>query len=158
MASDSHIHDLKGRNPAAITLLGREQARVGHRFIYSGPLQDCRECQLKNICFNLVEGRRYLVKHVREKAHPCAVFEDGVRVVEVERVPFRAGIPRSMIVEGSVITFHPQGCRSPDCSDYLLERPPDVPDGTRIRIIGILSEHTCPDGRRFREALVDFAD
>ena len=162
MASDSNTHDLnhdlKGGNPVIITLLGREQARIGHRFMYNGPLQDCRECQLKNICFNLVKGRRYVVRHVREKAHPCAIFEGGVRVVEVERVPFRTGIPKSMVVEGSVITFHPQGCGSPDCPDRFLERPPDVPDGSRIRIIDILSERTCPDGTRFREALVDFAD
>ncbi len=147
-----------GGNPITITLLGKDQAKVGNRFIFGGPVQECRECQLKNICFNLKKGRRYVVRNVRDKEHPCPIFEDGVRVVEVEQVPFRTGVPKSMVVVGSVITFHPQGCGTWGCDNRLLANPNGLEDGARIKVIKILSEKVCSNGSSFLEALVDFAD
>ena len=145
-------------NPTLITLLGKDQAQSGNRFIFGGPVQECRECHLKNICFNLKKGCRYVVSNVRDKEHPCSVFEGGVRVVEVEQVPFRAGVPKSMVVEGSVITFHRQGCGVWGCENLLLSNPVDLADGSRIKVVTILSEKTCADGSSFLEALVDLAD
>lgn len=141
-----------------ITLLGKDQARKGHRFIYLGPIQSCRECQLKNICFNLEKGRRYRVVKVREKEHKCNVCSAGVKVVEVERVPFKAGVPKSMIVEGSVITFHPQGCGIKGCGNWQLTHPPGLEEGVRIKVLRILEDVNCPEGSSFREAEVDFTD
>ena len=97
-------------------------------------------------------------KPVKKSVTPCSDFEGGVRVVEVEQVPFRAGVPKSMVVEGSVITFHPQGCGVWGCENRLLANPVDLADGSRIKVVTILSEKTCADGSSFLEALVDLAD
>jgi uncharacterized protein len=147
-----------GKNSTTITLLGRDQARTGNRFIYGGPLQECRECQLKNICFNLKKGRRYRVVNVRDKDHQCKVYSDGVKVVEVEQVPFRAGVPKTMVVVGSVITFHPMGCGIFGCHNWNLTHPTALDDGTRIKVISITGEQSCENGTTFLDALVDFAE
>lgn len=141
-----------------ITLLGRDQAREGHRFIYSGPMQECRECQLKNICFNLEKGRRYRVVKVRDKEHKCSVFSNGVKVVEIEQVHFHAGVSKSMVVEGSVIKFQSLGCGILGCENWFLTHPPGVDEGTRIKVLKILGDVKCSDDSVFKEALVDFAD
>jgi len=157
MFTDSIEQSASGKTPIVITLIGKHQARKGHRFIYLGPVPECKECQLKNICFNLEKGRRYEVVNVREKEHPCSLFEDGVRVVEVNQVPFRAGIPKGMVIEGSVISFHPQECGSRDCEHWSLAHPPGLEEGTKIKVIRIVGDVKCPACPPFREALVDFA-
>ena len=141
-----------------VTLIGKGQARKGYMFIYQGPVPDCRECGLKNICFNLERGRRYRVVRGREKEHECGLFDDGVRVVEVERVPFLAGIPRHKTIEGSVITFNPQGCGRRGCENWSIAHPPGLDKNCRIKVLRIQGELECADGSRFKVALVDFAE
>jgi uncharacterized protein (UPF0179 family) len=149
--------DTEGSGRVTITLLGKDQAKVGHRFIYNGPIQGCKECQIKNICFNLEKGRRYRVITVRDKEHTCPTFDSGVLVVEVEQVPFAVGVPRSMIVEGSVITHHPVGCGIRGCENWFLTHPPAVEEGTRLKVLKLIGERKCRDGTVLMEALADFA-
>jgi len=156
MAFASQADETTGTGKMTITLLGKYQARKGHRFIYSGPIQGCKDCQIKNICFNLEKGRRYSVVNVRDKEHMCRISSTKVKVVEVEQVPFRLGVPRSMIVEGSVITYHPVGCGIYGCRNWLLTHPPSLEEGTRIKVIKIHGDAECEDGTDFLEALVDF--
>ena len=157
MLFNSQNDETTGTGLVTITLLGKDQAQEGHRFIYNGPIQGCRECQIKNICFNLEKGRRYRVVTVREKEHTCATYASGVKVVEVEQVPFKVGVPRSMMVEGSVITHHPVGCGIRGCGNWFLTHPAALEEGTRIKVIKILGDARCDDGTGFLEALVDFA-
>jgi len=158
MSYTSHEETNNEKKTTIITLLGKGQAREGNRFIYDGPMQGCRECQLKNICFNLEKGSRYRVVKVRDKEHTCTVFEEGVKVVEVEQVPFNTGVPRSMIVEGSVITFHPQGCGIRGCRNWMLTHPSGIEEGTRLKVIKIIGDANCENGTGFKEAVVDFAE
>ena len=99
---------------------------------------------------------------VAEDHHDVFInFVSGIEPVadrKVEQVPFRAGVPKTMVVEGSVITFHPQGCGVWGCENRLLANPIDLADGSRIKVVTILSEKTCADGSSFLEALVDLAD
>jgi len=53
----------------AITLVGEKQAREGQMFVFVGPLTECRDCKLKTVCFNLEEGRTYVIKSVRTVHH-----------------------------------------------------------------------------------------
>ena len=157
--TDNYTSDpVHPKKNAIITLIGKLQAKVGHRFIYQGPIKDCRECKLKNICFNLENGRRYNIVRVREKNHKCNLFEDEVRVVEVEKIPFKIAIPAQRMIEGSVISFHPLGCCKHYCEHLSLTHPPAIEDGTRIKILEIIGDRECEDGSKFKEALVDFAD
>jgi len=158
MLSDTISNKSDTEQPTTITLLGKYQAREGHRFIYQGPIPECRECQLKNICFNLDKGRRYQIVKVREKEHSCSLFFQGVRVVEVVQVPFTAGIPKGMVIEGSVISFHPQECSRRDCMNWSLVHPPGLETNTRIKVLKIVRDINCSGCSPFREALVDFAD
>lgn len=157
MSFNSQNDKARGTGLVTITLLGKDQAREGHRFIYNGPIQGCKECQIKNICFNLEKGRRYRVSAVREKEHACPTYSSGVRVVEVEQVPFRVGVPKSKMVEGLVITHHPVGCGIRGCENWFLNHPPALEEGTRITVIKILGDVKCSHGSEFLEALVDFA-
>ena len=141
-----------------ITLVGKGQAKVGYSFIYQGPVSDCRECILKNICFNLEKGRRYTVIKVRDKEHPCRISNEGVRVVEVENIPFKGAIPGTMVIEGSVIKFHPQGCGRKLCRSRNITNPNGLEENTRIKILKVLGDATCEHGVKYKEAIVNFAD
>ena len=87
-----------------VTVVGESQCKKGFEFVFGGPLAECRECKVKNVCFHLEQNRWYRVTGIRDVHHDCRVHEGGVRVVEVERVPTRAAIPNAQAVEGSIIT------------------------------------------------------
>ena len=87
-----------------VTIVGETQARIGNRFYFMGPLTDCKECKLRNVCFNMEHGSLYEVIGLRDTVHDCAIRESKVRVVEVEKKPFRAAIPKKQAM-GSSVTF-----------------------------------------------------
>jgi len=141
-----------------ITLIGKEQAKVGHRFIYLGPIAECKECPLKNICFNLEKGRRYRITKLRDREHKCRIFSEGVRVVEVERMPFHSSIPKNLAIEGSVVTASLPDCRKRGCEYWGLCHPVSVENGAKIRILKLGEPVRCPAGFNPVEGTVDFAD
>jgi uncharacterized protein (UPF0179 family) len=70
---------------ALVTLIGEKIAEENMEFVYIGPNNDCRNCKLKNVCFNLKVGRRYKITNVRDKKHSCNVHEGPAVVVEVKQ-------------------------------------------------------------------------
>ena len=52
-----------------VTLVGERLANEDEEFVYLGPNNECKNCKLKTVCFNLKPGRQYKIIKVREKQH-----------------------------------------------------------------------------------------
>ena len=130
-----------------VTLIGCEQARVGNRFYYCASLSDCKECKgckLRSVCFNLDSGSLYEIKSLRDTEHECALNESKVRVVEVEKKPFRAVVSKKLAIDGSMITFEPQVCTNLGCENYGLCHPDNVKSGDKLSVKDVIEDITCP--------------
>ncbi len=138
-----------------ITLIGKSLAQEGVEFQYLGPLQDCRGCKLKNVCFNLEEGKWYRITKVRDKEHDCKVYNDGkVVTVEVEEIPVELVIAAKNVVEGETITFKPANCKEYGCEFYELCNPRGLREGTKIKVEKIEGKVSCPKKKDLTKVLV----
>jgi uncharacterized protein (UPF0179 family) len=138
-----------------VTLIGEKQAKVGNVFIYNGPLRECRDCKYKTVCFNLKEGKWYKVSSIRTVRHECRIHEGGVRAIEVEPVPFEAGVRSRMTVEGSTVTLEDKGCRKIGCDHYRLCHPWGKKTGEKYRILELKGNLDCPEGERITHVVLD---
>ncbi len=102
-----------------VTLIGEKIAEEGNEFIYLGPNNDCRNCKLKTVCFNLKIGRHYIVTKIRDKRHSCNVHEGNAAVVEVKEMPILTAIDKN-IAEGSSIKIEIKECNNIGCTYYSL--------------------------------------
>ena len=138
-----------------ITLIGKELAQEGLEFQYLGPLLECRNCKLKNVCFNLDEGKWYRITAVRDKEHDCKVHEGGkVVTVEVEELPVPLALNAKGVVEGETVTFKPANCKEYDCEYYELCHPLGLREGTKIKVEKIVEDIKCPKNKNLKKVLV----
>ena len=138
-----------------ITLIGKELAQEGLEFQYLGPLLECRNCKLKNVCFNLDEGKWYRITAVRDKEHDCKVHDGGkVVTVEVEELPVPLALNAKGVVEGETVTFKPINCKEYDCEYYELCHPLGLRDGTKIKVEKIVEDIKCPKNKNLKKVLV----
>jgi len=100
-----------------ITLIGKNLAEKGIRFMHYGAASQCEKCRFKTTCIeSLEEGRMYRVREVKNTEHPCMVHDGGkVRVVDVDKAVIKAAIDSKRAFEGSNIVFNPPECDE-DCS------------------------------------------
>ena len=138
-----------------VTLIGERQAKEGAEFVYKGFVPECRECKLKTVCFNLDVGGVYRVKAVRDVHHQCKMHEDGVRMVEVEKVPVRVSVGRKMALEGSTITYDEVRCRNLGCVHYRLCHPVAAERDSKYKVREVRGEVDCPEGIKVIEVLID---
>lgn len=138
-----------------VTVVGEHQCRKGFEFVFGGPLAECRDCKVRNVCFHLEPNRLYRVTEIREVRHECKVHEEGVRVVEVEKLPTRSALPNKTAVEGSVITFEETTCNHIGCPNYRLCKPSGASEGMRFRIVSVEEEIDCLKGRTLRAVVLD---
>ena len=131
-----------------ITVIGDRQAKVGGRFIYLGPLTECKECKLKGVCFNLDAGALYRIVEVRDVKHDCKVHEDGVRVVKVEKERMEGVVPKKGAMEGSTITWEVIKCDRLGCQHYRLCHPLGIDKGHKARISKIVGDLECAEGKK----------
>jgi uncharacterized protein (UPF0179 family) len=137
-----------------VTVVGEQQCKKGFEFVFGGPLAECRECKVKNVCFHLEQNRWYKVTEIRDVHHECKIHEGGVRVVEVEKLPTRAAIPTKAAVEGSMITYEEIDCDRMGCTHYRTCRPWGAGEGMRFRIESVETEVECPKGASLRVVLL----
>jgi len=138
-----------------ITLIGKELAKEGLEFQYLGPLLECRNCKLKNVCFNLDEGKWYRITGVRDKEHDCKVHDEGkVVTVEVEELPIPLAVGAKGVVEGETLTFKPVNCKEYECEFYELCHPLGLREGTKIKIEKIVEDIKCPKNKSLKKVLV----
>ncbi|MBM4237428.1 MAG: UPF0179 family protein [Euryarchaeota archaeon] len=134
-----------------VTLIGERQAREGEVFVYRGPLTDCRDCRLKAVCFNLDAGGFYRIKSIRDVRHECKIHEDGIRVVEVEKVPIHCAVGQKHALEGSVVTIEDIRCRSIGCERYRLCHPVGLERSSKCKIAKIVGDIECSEGHKLVE-------
>jgi uncharacterized protein (UPF0179 family) len=132
-------------------LIGEHQAKEGEQFVYRGPLTECRDCKLKAVCFNLDAGSTYKITVIRDVHHECKIHEEGVRVVEVEKIPMRCVVGQKYAMEGSVITLGDMRCKNLGCEKYRLCYPLGLERSARYRVTAIKGEVECPEGIKLVE-------
>jgi len=102
-----------------VTLIGEKIAIEDNEFMYLGPNNDCKDCKLKTVCFNLKPGRSYKIKKVRDKKHNCKIHEGTVIVVEAEELPITTAITESY-KEGEKTKIEKIDCENIGCKNYNL--------------------------------------
>jgi uncharacterized protein (UPF0179 family) len=128
-----------------IALVDSESAEVGYEFVYLGEADECRNCSLHLPCHsNLERGRRYAVKSVREKTHPCSLF-NKVGVCEVEEVGIDVFLPQGSAFEGASISFKPMHCKKTLCKHSTYCMPEGLSEGDRCLIHSIKRKFNCPE-------------
>jgi uncharacterized protein (UPF0179 family) len=104
---------------ALVTLIGEKLAKEENEFIYLGPNNECRNCKLKTVCFNLKVGRKYKITNIRDKRHNCNVHVGVVAVVEVKELPIITSIDKNLS-EGSKIKIDKKECNNIGCENYEI--------------------------------------
>jgi uncharacterized protein (UPF0179 family) len=132
-----------------ITLLGEPQAEVGKEFYFVGPMNDCKECKLKGVCFNLEPGSKYRVVEIRPQSHECHEYlDDKVVAAVVEKIPTPAAVPKKQAIEGSMITYQESKCEQMDCPNYWLCHPPGKEAGAKYSVQAVNGDLDCPKGEK----------
>ena len=137
-------------------MIGKPQAIKGERFEYLGPIDECKDCQLFNVChLNLEPNRVYEVVKVRNKLHPCAVHADEVQVIEVEEPPREVLIDSRKAMEGVTISYKRDPCNSINCVHYQKCQPTGIKDSDRLRILKVITPKAieCEKSRRLKEVI-----
>ncbi|HDH28918.1 MAG TPA: UPF0179 family protein, partial [Euryarchaeota archaeon] len=119
----------------------------GYEYVYLGEADECEMCSLRLPCHhNLERGRRYVVKSVRGKTHPCSLFGQVV-VCDVDEMGVDAAIAPGFAFVGSSITFKSVDCKNPLCDYSGLCMPEGVSTGDRCTITGVKKKINCPEKR-----------
>ena len=134
-----------------VTLLGKMLCNKGAEFTYLGPLNDCKNCKLKTVCFNLKPGKTYKVIKVREKQHSCPVHEQHVYVVEVEEQSI-IGVVDKKLSKGDKTQPPTTKCIHIGCTFNDECTNPAVQSGKTYRIVKTLDAIVCPIKHQLKKA------
>ncbi|OGS40859.1 MAG: hypothetical protein A3K77_07890 [Euryarchaeota archaeon RBG_13_31_8] len=125
-----------------VTLIGEKLATEGCEFIYIGPNNECRNCKLKTVCFNLKTGRKYKITSVREKRHNCSIHEGNAAVVEVQELPIITAADKKLS-EGDIAKFEGEPCKSIGCVNFELCTA-SLSKDKNYKILKIYENIECP--------------
>jgi hypothetical protein len=128
-----------------VTLIGELLAQEGTEFTYLGPNNDCRNCKLKTVCFNLKPGRRYEITKIRDKQHDCTVHEGNVVVVEVTERPLVTAMSKKP-VEGTAIKINQTPCKHIGCPHIELCSNIALQKGKTYKVKKVYEQLECPAG------------
>jgi uncharacterized protein len=137
----------------SITIIGEKLAKKDEEFIFIGPQNDCKNCKLKNICFNLKQHHRYKITNVRDKRHSCLVHEGDAIVVEVEEQPIETAIDKKY-TKGSAITLDRNDCDETLCPYFDLCTNESVQPGKKYTIEKILETIPCGKGKSLQRVVL----
>ena len=138
--------------PLKVTLLGVKQSIKGNRFLFLGETEECPACRLQGACLKLEKNRVYEVASVRDTIHSCAVFEEGVRTVEIFEPSYTVSTGAKLAVESATITFTPRECDLMDCPHFNNHCCPSyLKEGEKLRIIQVYdSSVECKHGYKLK--------
>ncbi len=129
-----------------ITLLSERIAQPGQKFVYMGPMAECKDCKLKVACLSLEEGRRYRVVKLRPKKHHCKLTGETAVIVEIEEVPLKIAIDKNRAIEGAVISIPNRECRYLNCPNRRLCFPLGVKPKMKHHIDAVAGKINCKEG------------
>lgn len=127
-----------------VTIIGEQLAEKNNEFIFFGPLNECRNCKLKTVCFNLKPFHQYKIIDVRDKRHNCNVHEGSAVVVEVEEQPITTTVDKK-ISKGSIAQLEPRLCSQSFCDFYDPCTSPAIQKGKKYKIETIISDIDCKE-------------
>lgn len=130
---------------ALVTLIGEQLAKEDEEFIYLGPNNECKNCKLKTVCFNLKAGRQYKITKIREKQHNCNVHEGNVVVVEVSELPILASIDKK-VSEGAKTKVDKKECKNIGCDYFTICTNKAVQKSKTYTVKKIYEKIECPEG------------
>lgn len=124
-----------------LTLVGTRLAQSGTEFVYQGEASGCAGCPYRKQCLNLEPGTRYEITDVREGGQvlDCAVHDEGVLAVEVEKTTFRANVPSKGAYAGSKVGMAGE-CSHTECPSHHLCEPLGVDLDREFRIVEIYGD------------------
>ena len=127
------------------------QIEEGLKFIYLGTLNECRNCKLKNVCFNLKPGTLYIVNKVRDKKHQCNIHQGDTFVVEVHEIPITTSINKRLS-EGSISIIKKNECKKIECKNYHMCHFNFIFNDEKYKILKIHGNIECPLGYKLNIA------
>jgi uncharacterized protein (UPF0179 family) len=144
-----------------ITLVGKEFAREGTKFIFYGPADECKNCRYKSSCVDSLEkNRMYEIISVRSNDQNCPLHAEGKVVpVEVQRADIPVLFNSNKVFEGSTIVYD-----SPDCDVYCEYHdfcfPEGLYDNDKCVIIKDLGrfDGVCKKGLSLNKLYVNFIE
>jgi len=134
-----------------VTLIGENLAKEGAEFIYLGPNNECKNCKLKTVCFNLKPGRQYKITKIRDKRHNCNIHIGTALVVEVQEIPIVAAIDKKLS-EGSIAKIEKNECKKIGCEHYELCHNISLKKDKKYKIKKICENIDCPMGYNIQKA------
>jgi uncharacterized protein (UPF0179 family) len=132
-----------------VTLIGENLAKKDIEFTYIGPNNECKNCKLKTVCFNLKKGRSYKITNIRDKKHNCNIHEGTAVVVEVQELPIITCI-KNKISEGDKIKIEKDECDNIGCKYYELCNI-DIQKDKEYSVIKIIEKIKCPKGSELQK-------
>ncbi|WP_423793259.1 UPF0179 family protein [Methanocaldococcus indicus] len=140
-----------------ITLIGSKLAKTGEEFLYVGELDECEKCRFKKLCHgNLEKGRIYKIVSVRSSNHPCPIFDEGVKVVEVKLANLTIMVDAKKALEGMTLHFEPIKCDNYECPYYKYCSPSGIYEGEKFEIIKVFNEKiNCKNNRTLKKVLIE---
>lgn len=131
-----------------ITVINRNNAKIGYEFIKQGFSEECLKCSLKHVCIDrLEEGRIYQVVMIRKKEHYCKLIDDKVKVVGVIESNVICTIPAKMAFEGAVITYNRVKCDEVKCMNLMKCNPIGLKNGDKCRVVRKIDKANCAKGK-----------
>jgi len=132
-----------------ITLIGKNIAETGLKFMHYGAASQCEQCRFKATCIDSLErGRIYKIKEVKDSEHPCLIHDGNkVQVVDVDRALVRALVESKKAFEGSNIVFSPPECDQ-ECPLSDLCFPEGLYREDKCKIVKKIGkpQEKCPKG------------
>lgn len=139
-----------------VTLIGHKQAKLGFKFIFSGPTPKCVSCEYNNVCAgNLEAGRVYVVVQVKNRSVPCMLCQENARVVEVEEGVAEAAVDARQAIQDAVITFAAKSCSNVGCVGYEKCLPQGLRGNDRCKVLKVLEPLKCPFGLQLVQVLLE---
>lgn len=132
-----------------ITLIGKNLAEEGLKFMHYGASAGCEACRFKSTCIDSLEvGRVYVITEVKDTEQSCHIHEGGkVKVVEVERADIEALVDSKKAFEGSMVTVEFPNCDK-ECTMRDLCFPEGLYEGDKCKIVKTIgkSVNECING------------
>jgi uncharacterized protein (UPF0179 family) len=130
-----------------LTVIGKKQAKEGMEFTFMGPISNCKDCKVRNICFHLEKGNKYRVVGLRNVFHDCPMHEHGVMVVQVEEVQRSAVLPRKIAIEGSTISYEMPKCSQRGCEHHSACFLSGLEPGQKKKVVKVGDKVACIIGQ-----------
>lgn len=138
---------INGKN-IIVTMVSKNNAKLGYRFIRQGSSEECLRCSFKHICIDkLEEGRIYQIVNIRKNEHYCKLINDKVKVVEVIESNIKCTVPTRIAFEGSIITYNRIICDEIKCINFTECNPIGLKDGDKCKLVRKLGKVNCNKGK-----------